>query len=266
MEPPAFSRAGQTSAANAVARDETKRQKHHPVRVGEIILWFVGLVVLVAAGFLIHNHPVTWPLERDAINAIQGPHPVPCPANWHATFWENQTASFISTLNDPLDAIVIPMSWMIIVMLLRMLLQAFTLGIAVLTSSFWWGGIETLVARPRATAQDGVCVHRAINAFSFPSGHVIHDVVLYGFLLYLSFSPPVRSLGYRWILMPFQLALVVYMLAVGYARLLVGEHHLFDVLGGYLAGLLWLFFCIFLYRWIASLVEKRHRRGQRIET
>lgn len=260
MEPSAYSRAGQTSAADAVAGNGTKQQKRRPVRVGEIILWFVGLVVLVAAGFIIHNHSVTWPLERDAINAIQGPHPVPCPVNWHANFWENQVAYFINTLNDPIDAVVIPIGWMIIVMLFRMFLQAFSLGIAVLTSSFWWGGIETLVARPRATAQDGVCVHRAVNAFSFPSGHVIHDVVLYGFLLYLSFSAPVRRWRYRWILLPFQLALVIYMLAVGYARLLAGEHHLFDVLGGYLAGLLWLFLCIFLYRWIASLVEKRHSR------
>lgn len=260
MEPSAYSRTRQVPVNAAGMRNETKQKNSRPVRVGAIILWFIGLVLLGIAAFIIHNHPVIWPLEQEAINTIQGPHPVPCPGNWHANLWENQAAYFINTLNDPLEAVAIPVGWMIIVMLFRMILQAFSLGIAVLTSSLWWGGIETLVARPRATAQDGVCVHRAVNAFSFPSGHVIHDVVLYGFLLYLSFSGPVRRWRYRWILLPFQIAMVVYMLSVGYARLLAGEHHFFDVLGGYLAGLLWLFLCIFVYRWIASLIEKRHKR------
>ncbi|HLG65865.1 MAG TPA: phosphatase PAP2 family protein [Ktedonosporobacter sp.] len=260
MEPSAHSRAGQVSANDAVVRSETKQRKRRPLRVSSIVLWFAGLALLLVAGFIVHNHPATWPLEREAVNAIQGPHPVPCPVNWHANLWESQVAYFINTLNDPIDAVVIPIGWMIVVMLFRLILQAFSLGIAVLTSSFWWLGIEILVKRPRATAQDGVCVHRAINAFSFPSGHVIHDVVLYGFLLYLSFSEPVRCWRYRWLLLPLQVAMVVYMLAVGYARLLAGEHHLFDVLGGYLAGLLWLFLCIFLYRWLTSLIERRHLR------
>ncbi len=260
MEPSAYARAGHVSANDTVMRNGTGLRNPRPVRVGEIVLWFLGLVLLIAAGFIVHSHPAAWPLEQDVVNVIQGSHPVPCPANWHANLWENQAAYFINTLNDPIEAVVIPVVWMIIVMLFRMFLQALSLGVAVLTSSLWWGGIETLVARPRATAQDGVCVHRAINAFSFPSGHVIHDVVLYGFLLYLSFSEPARRWRYRWILIPFQIAMVVYILSVGYARLLAGEHHFFDVLGGYLAGLLWLFLCIFLYRWIASLIEKRHMK------
>lgn len=246
------------SASSQARPNEPKQREHRPARGGAIALWFFGLALLVVVGFIVHNHPTAWPLEQTVVNLIQGPHPVPCPANWHAGFWENQAAYFVNTLNDPIDAVVIPVGWMILVMLFRLFVQALSLGVAVLTSSLWWLGIETLVARPRATVQDGVCVHRAINAYSFPSGHVIHDVVLYGFLLYLSFAVPVRRWRYRWILLPLQIALVVYMLAVGYSRLLAGEHHLFDVLGGYLAGLLWLFLCIFLYRWIAKRLD-RHR-------
>ncbi|MFL5625111.1 MAG: phosphatase PAP2 family protein, partial [Ktedonobacteraceae bacterium] len=92
--------------------------------------------------------------------------------------------------------------------------------------------------------------------YSFPSGHVVHDVVLYGFLLYVSFSEPVRSWRYRWLLLPLQLLALLYLLSVGLARLQAGEHLLLDVLGGYLLGLLWLSFFIFLDRRIAHLQAK----------
>ena len=258
MESSAYQQAENTSNKHAVTLDQTKQPRLHRFHPVGMVLWFLGLVLLVIGGIIVHNHPTTWSLEQNVINVIQGPHPVPCPVSWHASFWENEVAYFINTLNDPMEAVIIPVAWMIVVMLFRWFLQAISLGIAVLTSSLWWAGLGTLVARPRATVKDGVCVYRAINAYSFPSGHVIHDVVLYGFLLYLSFSRPVRQWRYRWILLPFQIVMILYMLAVGYARLLAGEHHFFDVLGGYLAGILWLCLFIFLYRWVANLLTKRH--------
>jgi undecaprenyl-diphosphatase len=93
-----------------------------------------------------------------------------------------------------------------------------------------------------------------INAFSFPSGHVIHDGILYGFLLYLSVLPLVRAWQYRWFVLPCQVLVVLYLLALGFSRLRAGEHWLIDVLGGYLTAVLWLFFFIFLDRWIANLL------------
>lgn len=173
---------------------------------------------------------------------------------------------FINSLNDPLQAVIIPIGWMILLFLFRMFLQAIFLGIAVLSSSGVWFAIEKLVARPRATTAQGICVHRNIGAYSFPSGHVIHDTVLYGFLLYLTFTPQVRRWRYRWVLIPFQILAVIYILVVGYARLEAGEHHPVDVLGGYLVGLLWLFLFIFLYRWVdhlwAEYRAKKHPLAQ----
>ncbi len=85
---------------------------------------------------------------------------------------------------------------------------------------------------------------------SFPSGHTEHDVAYYGFLLYLSFTPPVREWRYRWVLIPFQILAAFDILTIGYSRVLEGEHWLTDVLGGYLSGSLWLLLCIVIYRYI----------------
>jgi undecaprenyl-diphosphatase len=171
---------------------------------------------------------------------------------------------FINSLNDPIQAVVIPVLWMIVLLLFRWFLQAVFLGLAVASSSAVWLGIEKLVGRPRMTTAQGICVHRNIAAYSFPSGHVIHDTVLYGFLLYLSFTPPVRRWRYRWVLIPFRILAVLYIIAVGYSRLEAGEHRLVDVLGGYLVGLLWLFLFIFLYRWVSHLLAV-HRTKKRAE-
>ncbi|MBV9229758.1 MAG: hypothetical protein JOZ18_10630, partial [Chloroflexi bacterium] len=62
-----------------------------------------------------------------------------------------------------------------------------------------------------------------------------------------------------------QILAVLYMLAVGYARIEAGEHHPIDVLGAYLAAILWLFLFIFLYRWTTDrLAERRIKKSAHV--
>ena len=68
---------------------------------------------------------------------------------------------------------------------------------------------------------------------------------------------PVREWKYRWLLLPLQLYAVFDILAIGHSRILEGDHWLTDVLGGYLEGALYLFFFIFLYRWVTDILAKR---------
>jgi membrane-associated phospholipid phosphatase len=217
-------------------------------RVG-IAVWIIGFVVLVIVSMIVHAHPRPWPFELDVTKLLQGPRPVPCNYRVVPHLWLDQASDLLNQMNDPLPSLVVPLVIMAGLALFRLFWQALFVGVAALGSSTIWGGINFLVGRPRMTPAVGVCVHRVVTVYSFPSGHVMHDVVFYGFLLYLTFSKPLREWRYRWIIYPLQVLLVLYMLAIGYTRLEAGEHMLVDVLGAYLAGILCLVLCIWLYRW-----------------
>jgi membrane-associated phospholipid phosphatase len=85
-------------------------------------------------------------------------------------------------------------------------------------------------------------------------------VLFYGFLLYLSFTRPVRTWRYRWVLIPLQVFAALNILLIGISRVYQGEHWAFDTLGGYLCGALWLALFIFLYQWATSALERRHAK------
>ncbi len=93
-------------------------------------------------------------------------------------------------------------------------------------------GIKEIVDRPRP-GPESVVVRAAFDSPSFPSGHVMSSVYLYGYLLYLVLSPPPRS--------PARAALAIacgVILAVsGPANVWLGVHWPSDVLGGYAWGL-----------------------------
>jgi membrane-associated phospholipid phosphatase len=98
---------------------------------------------------------------------------------------------------------------------------------------------------------------------SYPSGHTEHAVVFYGFLLYLSFTRPVREWRYRWLLIPLQLYAVFDILTTGLSRIVAEDHWITDILGGYFIGALELCVYIFLYHWVTDMWahKKQARRS-----
>jgi len=76
--------------------------------------------------------------------------------------------------------------------------------------------------------------------WSFPSGHTMGTVVVYGFLAYMLLLI-VRGTSRRVVIIA---AFVTIAIAIGFSRIYLGVHYFSDVLAGYLAALSWLAACV----------------------
>jgi len=104
--------------------------------------------------------------------------------------------------------------------------------------------LKTLFARPRPTVVPPLAW---TDSTSFPSGHAMNSLLVFGMLAYHLWRefprPPARLV--------FLAAAAFLVGAIGMSRLFLGVHYLTDVLGGYSAGTVWLAACI------AAAEEKR---------
>lgn len=93
--------------------------------------------------------------------------------------------------------------------------------------------------------RDRPSLHRLVEAsgFSFPSGHSMEAVALYGILAFLLWRHIETPLG-RGVLIFVSLGM---MMAIGISRIYLGVHYPSDVIGGYFAGGFWLFAAIGFY-------------------
>jgi membrane-associated phospholipid phosphatase len=90
------------------------------------------------------------------------------------------------------------------------------------------------------------------GAYSFPSGHALVSLVVYGALAYVlatSLRSPLARIACF-------VAATLLVLAIGFSRLYLGLHYLSDVLAGFSAGTAWLLVCIATYR---SWTQRRAR-------
>lgn len=109
------------------------------------------------------------------------------------------------------------------------------------------GGIVKLfIDRPRPSGEI-VHVFRVLDGMtdSFPAGHVMGNVAIMGFLIYVALTV-FKPSWYRALLVLFlasQIALI------GLSRIYEGEHWFSDVVGAYLLGAFWLVITVCVYRW-----------------
>jgi len=120
--------------------------------------------------------------------------------------------------------------------------EALTVAATSAGAASLWFSSTRLIDRPRP---DPALVRVAgeLHGGSFPSGHVLTNVAIFGvltFLVYVRFRPSVlRTLT--------MLLLGLPIVVVGVARLYAGQHWPSDVLGGYLLGGIWLAVVIHRY-------------------
>jgi undecaprenyl-diphosphatase len=118
------------------------------------------------------------------------------------------------------------------------------LGVALLGSAGATKGTKLLVQRPRPPLP----LHKKDSSgSSFPSQHVVMSLATYGMIAYLrgqhGLRPPARpTLLRRWAFV------ALLCLAISVSRVYQGVHRPTDVVGGWLAGLLWLGTCVLAAR------------------
>lgn len=113
--------------------------------------------------------------------------------------------------------------------------QATTLAIAALGAIGLNYLLKDLFARARPALWERTL---ELNSYSFPSGHAMISLVVYGaigYLLAIQFK--------RWWILIFILTFLL-ITAIGLSRLYLGVHWPTDVVAGYAAGLVWLLACI----------------------
>ncbi|HER41011.1 MAG TPA: phosphatase PAP2 family protein, partial [Salinimicrobium catena] len=97
-----------------------------------------------------------------------------------------------------------------------------------------------------------------VKTLSYPSGHAMSAMAFYGFLTYLVFQIKMK----HWLRAILASIFIFLILAIGISRIYLGVHFPSDVAGGFIAGLIWVAFCVVLFNIIALLrLRKRNKDG-----
>ena len=83
-----------------------------------------------------------------------------------------------------------------------------------------------------------------LHSWSFPSGHAMDSLVVYGLLAYLALERIERPATRRLLVA----ATGLFVAAIGLSRLYLGVHYPSDVTAGFLAGAAWLTACVIAYQ------------------
>ncbi|HTK07952.1 MAG TPA: YegS/Rv2252/BmrU family lipid kinase [Ktedonobacteraceae bacterium] len=214
---PALSEAQQVAATTAVSGRKA-------VSRGMIILAFYFWVLSGAILFSwIARRTQFFPGDRSITRALQRQkYP------WLRRLMVGISEPGFPRFGVPLAAAIAGAFW-----LLRFRLEAVFLVLS-MTSNLLNACIKRVIKRPRPT-NDLVAVARVINEPSFPSGHVMHYINLFGMLTYF-LATNWRSGRLR----NFLIAVCISLIAlVGPSRVYLGAHWPSDVMAGYVYGGLW---------------------------
>ena len=159
-------------------------------------------------------------------------------------------AEVVTVLGNTVTMLVLTCAVVVTLAVTRHRVDAVFVGAGVL---FGYGLMQALkysFARDRPPVEDRLL---NIDTFSFPSGHAMMTMVVFGLFAVAAFrsSPWVRA--HRWILV---IAPVLSIL-VGLTRIQLAVHWTTDVVAGWLFGAIWVVFCT----WILLRYESRRRSG-----
>jgi membrane-associated phospholipid phosphatase len=193
----------------------------------------VSVLALCLLGAISENVAAADPLTRFDASVLESLHR-------HTTPTGVAVFLFISKLGSPLAMTTLAAAGALVLAYRRnwIVLAGWTVAFTGTTLIDKW--LKLTVHRPRPPYA-GALIHDP--TWSFPSGHAMGALVGFGMLAYvlLILGGATRKTNTA-IVMGAALAVVM----IGLSRLYLGVHYFSDVVGGYAAGLLWLFACIAL--------------------
>ncbi|KAA2216922.1 phosphatase PAP2 family protein [Maribacter flavus] len=83
----------------------------------------------------------------------------------------------------------------------------------------------------------------SVKTLSYPSGHAMGAMAFFGFLIYLISKLRINRI-FKYSLMVLVALLI---LSIGISRIYLGVHYPSDVAGGFIAGFIWVVFCILIF-------------------
>ncbi|TRO67511.1 phosphatase PAP2 family protein [Christiangramia sabulilitoris] len=96
-------------------------------------------------------------------------------------------------------------------------------------------------------ARPGIEHMVSVETLSYPSGHAMSAMAFYGFLIYLCTKFRIN----KFLKMGLIALIAFIILSIGISRIYLGVHFPSDIVGGYIAGLIWVVFCIL----VLNLIE-----------
>lgn len=112
--------------------------------------------------------------------------------------------------------------------------------------------LKQVINRARPDAEHLV----SVASLSYPSGHAMSAIAFYGFLIYLVYTFKLKA----WVKTGLILVFGFLILTIGISRVYLGVHYPSDIVGGYIAGFIWVLFCIVLFHIIDLLRKRRKNR------
>ncbi|MEH2065516.1 MAG: phosphatase PAP2 family protein [Nostoc sp.] len=142
---------------------------------------------------------------------------------------------FITNLGNPSTVVIVAGVNVLLLWWRRYREEAKVFVLACLGGLMLNTGLKLFFSKPRPELW-----HQLISekSFSFPSGHALGSMVLYGFIAYelATHYPHFAKFIYSLI--------VILIAAIGISRLYLGVHWPTDIIAGYGVGFLWLMICI----------------------
>ncbi|MBW4442114.1 MAG: phosphatase PAP2 family protein [Plectolyngbya sp. WJT66-NPBG17] len=149
--------------------------------------------------------------------------------------WLTPIMLFITDIGDPTVLLVVGTIMSVVLLLRHQKSEAMTIALG----GFGALGLNLLLKRLFERSRPALWSRVVeVKFYSFPSGHAMLSIVMYGLLGYLLAT---RYPKYRNLIILF-MSLVIGL--IGFSRMYLGVHWPTDIIAGYAAGFVWLMTCV----------------------